>query len=147
MTAASFWHVCGPFVEEMIAVGWPYTLTAARLADLIGRPVTRNMIASFCRKKGLRAMGTPGMLREGLPDRLREPIRPPVPVEAPEPEPLPPMAPPTPPAEGVTIMELTPYSCRYPLWAWEEKSGNYCGKLAADGPYCDEHAKRCGGGP
>jgi hypothetical protein len=87
-------------------------------------------------------MGKPGM-PPGTVRSPRKPIEPPAPVEAPEPEPLPPAVPP----EGVTIMELTPYSCRYPLWAWEEKSGNYCGKLAADGPYCDEHAKRCGGGP
>ena len=55
-----------------------------------------------------------------------------------------------PPPAGITIMELTDTTCRWPLWATGERpgiAGRYCGERCAerDGAltsFCEEHANK-----
>jgi GcrA cell cycle regulator len=43
-------------------------------------------------------------------------------------------------SEGVSLMELRFDHCRFPLWGFHERSGNYCGDQTVEGlPYCAVH--------
>ena len=46
------------------------------------------------------------------------------------------------PRAGITIMQLTPYTCRWPLGDVGSADFAYCGGVSLEGcPYCAEHAK------
>jgi hypothetical protein len=78
---------------------------------------------------------------------LRDMLRDPGPGACPCPEPLAeaaPVAVDIPRRQGLTLMQLTRRTCRWPLWGKERlpvEKRYYCGKTVAAGVYCTAHCK------
>jgi hypothetical protein len=76
---------------------------------------------------------------------LRDMLRDPGPGACPCPEPLAeaaPVAVDIPRRQGLTLMQLTRRTCRWPLWGKERlpvEKRYYCGKTVAAGVYCTAH--------
>jgi hypothetical protein len=74
---------------------------------------------------------------------LRDMLRDPGPGACPCPEPLA-EAVDIPRRQGLTLMQLTRRTCRWPLWGKERlpvEKRYYCGKTVAAGVYCTAHCK------
>ena len=127
-------------------------LSAGQIGDRLG--TTRNAIIGKCKRLGLALPNaTPGIRKAHKPYPLRRravpttarpqsarPTLPPLPTE-PIPEPveydrerL---------AESVTLLDLEPQHCRWPLSAHDMANHRFCGCQRLDGfPYCETHARR-----
>ena len=129
--------------EEMVARAremWVSGTSATVIAAALGHGITRNAVMGKMHRMGYRrpnfkprvvkvrpsapATVTPGPIR-------RSKFQPPPPMLASEATALPP----EPPIDGVTIMELTPTTCRWPIG-----DDRYCGGHAPwKKSYCAKH--------
>ena len=138
---------------------WTEGLSASQIAAELGEDVSRSAVISKANRLGI-AHGGP---KRASTPRPRKP-RPPKPAPGSEtfilqdpspasmmttPQPAAPPAP-VPPregavatrSEGVTIMELREFMCRWPLGDPTTPEFRYCGRQALMGlPYCPDHAQ------
>lgn len=115
-------------LRELVPLG----LSASQMAVRMGDGISRNSIIGFMRRNGIKSLNPPGDNRI-LPADPSKPRR----VNTRRKKRA--------LAAGEyrkSLMELTPTSCRYPLWPETERSGFYCGAEEADmpgRPYCPHH--------
>ena len=149
---------------ERLTKLWREGLSASQIAAELGGDVSRNAVISKAHRLGI----AHGAVEGASTPRPRKP-RPPDPALTVEPssndEPTPASmptnpvaanepaaAPPTPlppqeaavgpRSEGVTIMELREFMCRWPLGDPTTPEFRYCGAPASEGlPYCPHHAQ------
>jgi len=143
---------------ELLTKLWTEGLSASQIAAELGGDVSRNAVLGKAHRLGLAQSGGKG----GSTPRPRKPTRSlePAPVAETSPEnspeptrmiPTQPAAPAdiplrsdvvVPQAEGVTIMELREFMCRWPLGDPTTPEFRYCGIQAVMGlPYCPYHAQ------
>jgi GcrA cell cycle regulator len=144
---------------ELLTKLWTEGLSASQIAAELGGDVSRNAVISKAHRLGL----THGPAKASSAPR---PCKPRMPEPAPgietfilqnpspasmmtTPQPAAPPAP-VPPregavatrSEGVTIMELREFMCRWPLGDPTTPEFRYCGAHASEGlPYCPDHAQ------
>lgn len=140
-------------VKMMVGLGY----SASMIAGKLGHGISRNAVIGIIHRMGLAGRGTPtitnhGKPREPRPSRAKGEVAAPAVtlVTKPEPKakvlPIRPVAPPppVPTGPGISFMELTATTCKYPN---EHDVGHpdfaFCGaeKPADGGPYCATHAK------
>lgn len=120
--------------------------TAAEIAAVLG--CTRNAVIGRAHRQGIRFVGRPKPAAAAKPARakvvtLAKPAKKPAPIVV--------IARPTAPAPtpiwngpGVTLMELTHNTCRYPLGPKLATATHYCGDKVRDGSvYCAGHHALC----
>lgn len=120
-------------------------LSATQIANYFGDGTTRNAVIGKIVRLGLNQGAS---ARRTLPrPSVSKPVRIPKPERRPpEPEPRPVVPPPAPVAkpagQPITFLELTPYTCRWPLGGVEDPVTHFCGAPVAvpfADPYCPEH--------
>jgi len=144
---------------ELLKKLWSEGFSASQIAAEMGG-VTRNAVISKAHRLGL-AHGTAKAASTPRTQKPSRPPEPPAPTESPaqqDPAPVPrtaserparqpeviaaPVQVVVPPPEGVTIMELREFMCRWPLGDPTTPEFRYCGARAAEGlPYCSHHAQ------
>ena len=144
---------------ELLTKLWTEGLSASQIAAELGGDVSRNAVISKAHRLGI----SRGVVKGTSTPRPRKP-RPPEPSASAEPtaqkDPAPvprtasqqparqpevtavPVEVVVPPSEGVTIMELREFMCRWPLGDPTTPAFRYCGTQAIMGlPYCAHHAQ------
>jgi GcrA cell cycle regulator len=139
---------------------WGEGVSASQIAAELGSDVSRNAVISKAHRLGL-VHGTAKVASTPRTQKPSRPPEPPAPTEPPaqqDPAPVPrtaserparqpeviaaPVQVVVPPPEGVTIMELREFMCRWPLGDPTTPEFRYCGARAAEGlPYCSHHAQ------
>jgi GcrA cell cycle regulator len=126
---------------------WEEGYSASLIAEKLGEGFTKNSVIGKAHR-GKWGQRRPAYARPGTPKGWRAPPsapKPPHPRLAPS-VPIPPQPPPPKPRREpgtLTLLDLLPHECRWPMNA-PPRSGEYlfCGRPGfGDGPYCEYHAR------
>lgn len=150
-------EACTDMLRDLWGKGWSATQIAAHMSREFRTSYTRNAIVGKVhrlRKKGIAGFEERKRGRPAGPQPRKTPVPrtvklarlapPPQPVIAPEPEPV--AAPPLEaviPSESLTLFELTPRTCRWPLGGPKDPATHFCGAPKdLNTPYCPTHEAR-----
>ena len=125
---------------------WLEGHSASQIAKQLGG-VTRNAVIGKVHRLGLSGRATPSQPQRPVL-KIAKPVRPAVPQSAPRRlEAAPSIAPPQMVVErretpgSATVLTLGSCMCKWPIGDPSTNEFSFCGKGAAQGPYCAEHAQ------
>jgi hypothetical protein len=124
-------------LRELVADG--HTMQSA--AKAMGPHVTRGMVAGRARRMGLKWATPPTIKMDKKPKKERKRV---TVIKLPKPPPPPPWH-----GEALELVDLTPYSCRWPVgpgdrWTPQKFCGAPCGGVEYNHPYCAPHERKAG---
>jgi GcrA cell cycle regulator len=121
---------------ETLRQMWADGASASKIGEVVGK--TRNAVIGKVHRLKLTPRQRTSSVKHDKPRTRSRKARPPT---------LPTRPLPTSPTVvseyPVSLMELRPRHCRFPLWNATEHTGLFCGDPATVGPYCQEHARAC----